>query len=67
MSLQSINFAFAYAFQFPRDSPDKILGVNVTTPRSKVNSRSHHDAAHLHHLTNVLLKIIFLHLTVTKI
>ena len=31
----------------------KILKVKVTTTRSKVKSRSHHDAAHLQPLTNV--------------
>ena len=29
---------------------------NVTTARSKVKSRSHHDVAHLHFLTNVPTK-----------
>ena len=32
---------------------NKILKVKVTTTRSKVKSRSHHDIAHLHPLTNV--------------
>ena len=32
---------------------NKILKVKVTTTRSKVKSRSHHDVAHLHPLTNV--------------
>ena len=32
---------------------NKILKVNVTTTRSKVKSRSDHDIAHLHPLTNV--------------
>ena len=31
----------------------KISQVKVTTTRSKVKSRSHHDAAHLQPLTNV--------------
>ena len=35
--------------------------------RSKVKSRSHHDVAHLHPLTNVPTKINFLHLTVAEI
>ena len=35
---------------------NKILKVKVTTTRSKVKSRSHHDAAHLHPLTNVPTK-----------
>ena len=34
----------------------KIFKVKVTTTRSKVNSRSHHDAAHLQLLTNVPTK-----------
>ena len=35
---------------------NKILKVKVTTTRSKVKSRSHHDAAHLQPLTNVPTK-----------
>ena len=35
---------------------DKILKLMVTTARSKVKSRSHHDIAHLHPLTNVPTK-----------
>ena len=46
----------SYTLQFPRYSPDKILYVKVTTARSKVKSRSHHDVAHLHLLTNVPTK-----------
>ena len=40
----------------PRNSPDKILSVKVTTTRSKVKSKSHHDEAYLHLLTNVPTK-----------
>ena len=43
-----------YTLLFPRYSLDKILKVKVTTARSKVKSRSHHDVVHLHLLTNVL-------------
>ena len=39
-----------------RPSRDKILQVKVTMARSKVRSRSHHDVAHLHPLTNVPTK-----------
>ena len=46
----------SYTLQFPRYSPDKILEVKVTTARSKVKSRSDHDAAHLQLLTNVSTK-----------
>ena len=35
---------------------NKILKVKVTTTRSKVKSRSHHDAAHLQPRTNVSTK-----------
>ena len=35
---------------------NKILNVKVTTTRSKVKSRSHHDAADLQPLTNVPTK-----------
>ena len=35
---------------------DKILKVKVTTARSKVKSRSHHDIAHLQPPTNVPTK-----------
>ena len=43
----------SYTLRFPIYSPDKILEVKVTTTRSKVKSRSNHNAAHLHLLTNV--------------
>ena len=46
----------SYTSRFPRYSPDKILKVKVTTARSKVKSRSDHDVAHLHLLTNVPTK-----------
>ena len=36
--------------------PYKILKVKVTTARSKVKSRSHHDIASIHQLTNVPTK-----------
>ena len=39
--------------QFRRYIQDKILKVKVTTAKSKVKSRSHHDIAHLHPLANV--------------
>ena len=42
--------------QFLKYSPDNILKVKVTTARSNVNKRSHHEAAHLHPLTNVPTK-----------
>ena len=46
----------SYTSQFPRYSPDNILKVQVTTAKTKVKSRSHHDIAHLHPLTNVPTK-----------
>ena len=46
----------SYTLQFPRYSPDQILEVKVTTATSKVKSRSHHDLAHLHPLTNIPTK-----------
>ena len=42
--------------RFPRYSPDKIFKLKVTSVRSKVKSRSDHDVAHLHLLTNVPTK-----------
>ena len=39
-----------------RNSPDSILKDMVTTTRSKVTSRSHHDLAHLQPPTNVPTK-----------
>ena len=33
----------SYTLWFLRYGPDKILKVNVTTAKSKVKSRSHHD------------------------
>ena len=53
MSLPSINF---YTLQFLRYSPDNIFKLKVTAARSKVKSKSHHDVAHLHPLTNVPTK-----------
>ena len=52
----SYQVSTSYTLQFPRYSPDQILEVKVTTARSKVKSRSHHDVAHLHPLTNVPTK-----------
>ena len=46
----------SYTLQFPRYSPDKIFKLKVTTARSKVKSRSDHDVAQLHPLTNVPTK-----------
>ena len=46
----------SYTLRLPRYSPDKILQVKVTRARSKVKSRSDHDVAHLHPLTNVNTK-----------
>ena len=43
----------SYTLRFPTYSLDKILEVKVTTARSKVKSRSHHDVLHLHTLANV--------------
>ena len=46
----------SYTLRFERYSPDKIFKVKVTTARSKVKSRSHHNIVHLHPLTNVPTK-----------
>ena len=46
----------SHNFWFLRYSLDKILKVKVTMARSKVKSRSHHDIAYLHPLTNVPAK-----------
>ena len=46
----------SYTLWFLRYSPDKIFKLKVTTARSKVKSRSDHDVAHLHPLTNVPTK-----------
>ena len=48
--------SISYNLRFPRYSPDKSLQVKITTARSKVKSRSHHDVAHLQPLTNVPTK-----------
>ena len=45
-----------YTLWFPRYSPNKILKVKVTMARSKIKSRSDHDAAHLQPPTNVPTK-----------
>ena len=49
----------SYTLRFPRYSPDKIFTLKVTTARSQVKSRSDHDVAHLHILTNVPTKYQF--------
>ena len=54
MSLHHVSTS--YTLRFPRYSPDKIFKLNVTTAKSKVKSRSDHDVAHLHPLTNVPTK-----------
>ena len=46
----------SYTLRFPKYSPNKILSVKVTKAGSKVKSRSCHDGAHLHPLTNVPTK-----------
>ena len=46
----------SYTLLFLRYTPDKFLWVKVTTARTKVKSRSLHDVAHLHALTNVPTK-----------
>ena len=57
----------SYTLRFLRYSPDKIFKLKVTTARSKVKSRSHHDVAHLHPQPMSLPSINFLHLTVSEI
>ena len=62
MSLLSFNFLLlAFAGRY---SPNNVFKVKVTMARSKVNLRSHHDAAHQYTPTNVPNKfnILFLHL-----
>ena len=54
MSLPSVNPSTPYGIK--EINPDKILKLMVTMARSKVKSRSHHDVAHLHPLTNVPTK-----------
>ena len=46
----------SYTLWFPRYSRDKIFKLKVSVARSKVKSRSHHDVAHQHPLTNVPTK-----------
>ena len=46
----------SYTLQFLRYSPGNILKVKVTTTRSEVKSRSHHNVAHLHPLSSVPTK-----------
>ena len=43
----------SYTLRFPRYRSDNIFKLKVTTARSNDKSRSHHDVAHLHPLTNV--------------
>ena len=45
-----------YTLWFLRYCPDKILKVKVTKAKSKVNSRSHHNLAHLQPPTNIPTK-----------
>ena len=60
LSLQQINVPTNYptscTLWLPRYSPDNILKVKVTTARLKVKSRSDHDVAYLHPLTNAPTK-----------
>ena len=53
----------SYTLRFLIYNPDKIFKLKVTTARSKVKSRSHHDIAHLHPLTNVPTKYSVTHLS----
>ena len=46
----------SYVLQFLRHTLEKILKVNVTTVKSKVKSRSHHDVQHLRPPNNVPTK-----------
>ena len=46
MSLPSIDFL--YTLQFPRCKPRQDFKLKVIAARPKVNSKSHHDIAHLH-------------------
>ena len=46
----------SYKLRFLRYTPDNIFKHKVTTASSKVKSKSHHDVAHLHPLTNVPTK-----------
>ena len=50
MSLPRIKFLY---LTFSEKYPDKISNVKVTTSRSEVKPRSHHDKAYLRPLTNV--------------
>ena len=47
----------SYTLGFPRYSLDKILMVKITTARSKIKSRSHYIAAHLHDMTLTVLNL----------
>ena len=52
----SYQVSTSHTLQFLSYSPDKILKVKVTTVRSKVKSRSHHNVAKPQPLTNVPTK-----------
>ena len=52
----SYQVSTSYTLRFPRYSPDNNFKLMVTTARSKVKSRSDHDVAHLHPLTNIPTK-----------
>ena len=56
--LMNSNITLTVLNQHQKTDPrcNKILKVKVTTTRSKVESRSHHDAAHLQPLPNVPTK-----------
>ena len=57
----------SHTLWFLRYSPDMILKIKLTTPKSKVKSRSHYDVARLHPQPISLSSINFLHLTVYEI
>ena len=59
----SVNFLHLTVFF--KYNPNKIFKVKVTTTRSKVKSKSHHDVEHLHPQLMCPLSINFLHFTVS--
>ena len=64
MSLLSVNLLHLTE---SKNSPDTILKLMVTTRRSKIKSRSHHNVAHLQPKAMSRASISFLHITVSEI
>ena len=65
LSLPSLSLTF-YTLYFLRHSLDNILNTKVTTARSKVKLRPHHDVAYLHHQIMSSPSINYLYIKISE-